>query len=259
MESDESLRFDTRLEQLGAWSGIAWVIVCGGGFGVTGLLPVRAASTPPAELAAHLSDIKYQTLIGMMLVLIGGLTFLITWSITMAHQVRKYANPSPLAFYVMVAVGLTGAIIGMLCGVIGSAMAFRVDTLAPDTTQLLYDLIWFLFLIPWPPFMLWQLITGFAILSDQNTGIMFPRWLGYLSLWAAALEIFSALSVFFYNGPFSYNGLVTFWVPGASFFIWVLVFAIVQIRGWKRVNDGGPPAVVSTDTESIRVPASAGL
>jgi hypothetical protein len=101
----------------------------------------------------------------------------------------------------------------------------------------LYDLLWFLFLIPWPPFMLWQFVLGFAILSGSNTGVMFPRWIGYFSLWAGALELFSMLSVFWYSGPFSYNGLVTFWVPGLSFFIWVFVFAVVQIKGWARVKD----------------------
>jgi hypothetical protein len=264
MHSDEGrVGLDSRLEQLGAWSGIAWVICAGAGFGGSGLLPVQAASTAPAELAGYLSDMKHQILIGMLMLLIGGFTFLLTWSMTLAYQVRKYADPSPMAFYVLFAAGMIGAIIGMLCGVIGSAMAFRVDTLSPDTTQLLYDLIWFLFLIPWPPFMLWQLVTGFAILSDRNTGVMFPRWIGYFSLWAAALEIFSALSVFFYDGPFSYNGLVTFWVPGVSFFVWVLVFAVVQIRGWPRVQEDSPQSAVdkaasdALGAESAPIPESA--
>ena len=244
----DRLRYDRRLEWLGAWSGIAWVILASAGFGGSGLLPVQAASTSPGELAAYLSEFKYQLLIGMLLLLIGGFTFLMTWSITVAYQVRKYANPSPMAFYVMFGVGLIAAMIAMLTGVIGSAMAFRVDTLSPDTTQLLYDFMWFLFLIPWPPFMLWQVVMGFAILSDQNSEVMFPRWMGYFALWVAALEMFSALSVFFYDGPFSYNGLVTFWVPAVSFFVWVLVFAIMQIRGWARVKDGVP---VSTDVERV--------
>jgi len=265
----DRLGFDRRLEWLGAWSGIAWVVVCGAGFGGSGLVPVWAASTKPEELAAHLADIKYQILIGMLLVLVGGLTFLTTWSLTLAYQIRKYANPSPLAFMVLAAVGLTGAIIGMLCGVIGSAMAFRAETLSPDVTQLLYDLIWFLFLIPWPPFMLWQFITGFAILSDANPQTVFPRWLGYFSLWAGALEVFSALSVFFYNGPFSYNGLVTFWVPGVSFFVWVLVFAIVQIRRMPRAETppdepqatepAGDHAADRQDIESVRIPSAVGI
>ena len=264
------LRYDRRLERLGAWSGLAWVILASAGFGGSGLVPVQAASTSPSELAAYLSEFKYQILIGMLVLLFGGYTFLMTWSITLAYQVRKYANPSPMAFYVLFAVGLNGALLGMLCGVLGSAMAFRVDTLSPDTTQLLYDLIWFLFLIPWPPFMLWQFVTGFAILSAQNSGVMFPRWLGYFSLWAGALEIFSALSVFFYNGPFGYSGLVTFWIPGVSFFVWVLVFAVVQIRGWARVTDGAPEstaiepeedsAVVEVmDVNSARVTETAGI
>lgn len=222
--------FDRQLERLGAWSGIAWVTLCGGGFFASGLLPVWTPSTDPSELATHLSELKYQIMVGMLMVLAAGVTFLLSWSLTFAYQVRKYANPSPLAFYVLTLVGFLGALIGMMCGVVGSAMAFRVDTLAPETTQLLYDLIWFLFLIPWPPFMLWQLVSGFAILSDTNRQTMFPRWLGYYSIWASAMEMLSALCVFFYNGPFSYNGLVTFWVPGVSFFIWVLVLAIFQIR-----------------------------
>jgi hypothetical protein len=258
--------YDRRLEWLGAWSGIAWLIICGGGFGASGLLPVWSPATKPSELAAHLSDIKYQVLIGMLLVLVGGLTFLLTWSLTLAYQIRKYANSSPLAAGFLVLAGITGALIGMLCGVLGSAMAFRVDTIAPDTTQLLYDLIWFLFLIPWPPFMLWQFLTGFAILSDANKQTMFPRWTGYFSLWAGALEVFSALSVFFYRGPFSYNGLVTFWVPGVSFFGWVLVLAIVQVRrlplaraalAGESSTDQTPN--VDAEVEPIRIPSAAGI
>src|SRR5829696_4042584 len=141
-----------------------------------------------------------------------------------------------------------------------------VDTLAPDTTQLLYDLIWFLFLIPWPPFMLWQFLTGFAILSDANRQTMFPRWTGYFSLWAGALEVFSALSVFFYSGPFSYNGLVTFWVPGVSFFGWVLVMAIVQVRRLPlaRAALAGESSTNETpnddaELEPIRIPSAAGI
>lgn len=258
--------YDRRLEWLGAWSGIAWVIICGGGFGASGLLPVWSPSTKPSELAAHLSDIKYQILIGMLLVLVGGLTFLLTWSLTLAYQIRKYANSSPLAAGVLILAGFSGALIGMLFGVVGSAMAFRVGTLAPDTTQLLFDLMWFLFLIPWPPFMLWQLVTGFAILSDTNKQTMFPRWTGYFSLWASALEVFSALSVFYYRGPFSYNGLVTFWVPGASFFVWVLVLAIMQVRRLPRAQEAlagassaDPLRSNEVEVESVRITSAAGI
>jgi hypothetical protein len=107
--------------------------------------------------------------------------------------------------------------------------------------------------------MLWQFITAFAILSPTNTEVVFPRWTGYLSLWAGALEMFSALCVFWYRGPFSYNGLVTFWVPGASFFVWVFVMAVVQIKGWRRVHEGLPMTAESPETDSAGVPESAGV
>ena len=231
-------RLDTRLERLGAWSGIAWVICAAGAFLGSGLVPPVSPSMSPVDFADFVVDHKYRILIGMLALLIGGYTFLMTWSMTLAYQVKKYANSSPLAFCVLFAVGLSGALIGMLCGVLGSAMAYRAEALDPATTQLLYDIILFLFLIPWPPFLLWQFVTGFAILSSSNTESVFPRWTGYFSMWAGALEMFSALCVFWYSGPFSYNGLVTFWVPGGSFFIWVLVMAIAQIRGYSRMDSG---------------------
>jgi hypothetical protein len=250
---------DRKLELLGAWSGIAWMVIAGGAFVGSGLVPPKSPSLSPVDFAEFVADNKYRILIGMLALLIGGYTFLTTWSITLAYQVRKYANPSFLAFCVLFAVGLSGGLIGMLCGVLGSAMAYRVDALDPATTQLLYDLILFLFLIPWPPFMLWQFITAFAILSPTNTEVVFPRWTGYLSLWAGALEMFSALCVFWYRGPFSYNGLVTFWVPGASFFVWVFVMAVVQIKGWGRVHEGLPMTAESPETDSAGVPESAGV
>jgi hypothetical protein len=236
MEVTGNGRFDLdrRLERLGAWSGVAWVVLGGAGFGGSGLVPVLYPSTQPEVLAAHVSDIKYRVLVGMLLLLIGGFTFLLTWSLTFAHQVRKYANPSPMAFAVLQAVGIIAAILAMLCGVVGTAMAFRVDTLAPETTQVLYDFIWWFFLLPWPPFMVWQLVAGFAILSDANSHVVFPRWSGYFTLWVAALEMFSAPAMFFHSGPFSYAGMVTFWVPAVSFFAWVPVMAIVQVRGLSR-------------------------
>ncbi|MFL6090109.1 MAG: hypothetical protein ACJ71Z_08220 [Aeromicrobium sp.] len=228
---------DRRFELLGAWSGVAWVIFAGAAYGISGLVPVKSPSLTPEQVASFVSDHHYRILIGMSLMLIGGFTFLLTWSLTLANQVRQYVNPSKMVFYVQVAVGLNGAFIGMFCGVFGLEMAYRADTFEPSTIQMLYDLLWFLFLTPWPPFMLWQFALGFAILSSTNNQRFLPRWIGYLSIWAGALEVFSLLSPFWYEGPFSYNGLVTFWIPGISFFVWVLIFAIFQVRNWKHVRD----------------------
>jgi hypothetical protein len=244
----DSNSFDKRLEWLGACSGLAWVVSAAGAFLGSGLVPPRSPGMSAVDFAGFVADHKYRILIGMLVLLIGGYTFLLTWSLTFAYQVKKYANPSRLAFSVLMAVGLNGAIIGMLCGVIGSAMAYRVNVVDPTVTQLLYDVILFLFLIPWPPFLLWQFTAGFAILSETNIGNVFPRWTGYFSIWAGALEMFSATCVFFYRGPFSYNGLVTFWVPGASFFLWVLVLAFVQLRGLSRLK---PAVTVATSPNAF--------
>ncbi|MFL6090105.1 MAG: hypothetical protein ACJ71Z_08200 [Aeromicrobium sp.] len=208
-------------------------------FGGSGLIPVLSPSVPPEELAAFLSEHKVQILLGMMSLLAGGFTCLLTWSLTFAYQLRKYANPSPLAFYYFVILGIFGGVLAMLMGVFGSAIAYRAETVDPATLQMMYDILWFMFLIPVLPFMLWQVLSGFVILSKSNDGRYFPRWSGYVCLWAGALEVFAALPPFFYKGPFTYNGAVSFWLPGGQFFVWVGVLAFVQVRSWYRTQAEG--------------------
>lgn len=237
--------YDRKLEYLGAWSGLVWAVITAAAFLGSGLVPPRSPSMTPMDLAAFVTDHKYPILIGMLALFIGGYTFLISWSITLAYQVKKYANPSRVTFYVSAAVGVNGGIIGMIAGIVGSAMAYRVGIVDPATTQMLYDIILFLFLSTWPPFVLWTFLVGFAILSSENRQTMFPRWTGYLSLWAGALEVVGAFLMFFYEGPFSYSGLVAFWVPAVSFFSWVFVMAIVQVRGWSRVQNGPSDTAVA--------------
>ncbi|WP_428338924.1 hypothetical protein [Mycobacterium sp.] len=253
--NDAKSLLDRRLEILGTWSGLVYMVFCGGGFVVARYIPPRSPSMDPRALATFVHDHKYQVLIGMLMVLVFGYTLLTTWSLTFAYQVRKYANDSPLAFYLMVIVGINGGVLGMLCGLIGSAMAYRVDSLDPATVQLMWDFVYWLFLLPWPLFVIWPLIAGFAILSKSNDERYFPRWAGYFSFWCGALEIFSALSVFYYSGPFSYNGAIAFWVPGVSFFLWVGVIAVVQIRSWSLVRDERDgttsPTLLSDDEDLV--------
>ncbi len=58
-----------------------------------------------------------------------------------------------------------------------------------------------------------------AIFGDRHETPVFPRWLGYLSLWMAFIFIPGEL-IFFYDGPFAWNGLFLFWMAGVVFGMW---------------------------------------
>ena len=62
---------------------------------------------------------------------------------------------------------------------------------------------------------------GVVCLLDSGRRPLLPRWLGYLSFWAA----FTFFAVFFMpsfkSGPLSWQGLVTFYVALGAFFVWI--------------------------------------
>jgi hypothetical protein len=110
--------------------------------------------------------------------------------------------------------------------------AFRSDR-ADDSTLLLNDMSWILLVMPWPPFMAQNFAFAFAILSDPRSTPLFPRWLGYLNIWAPIVFTPGAILQFFKSGPFAWNGIFVFWIPATVF---VVQFTVNVIWLLKAIN-----------------------
>ena len=80
--------------------------------------------------------------------------------------------------------------------------AFRPDR-AADSTLLLNDMTWIFLVVPWPPFTMQNFAFAFVILSDTRTTPLFPRWLGYLNIWAPIIFTPGVILPFFKSGPFA--------------------------------------------------------
>ena len=65
-----------------------------------------------------------------------------------------------------------------------------------------------------------------AILQDGHEQPVFPRWLAYLSFWAAASFVFGALNYLTHTGPLAYNGLLAWWVGLIVFTIWIAAVTV---------------------------------
>jgi len=100
--------------------------------------------------------------------------------------------------------------------------AFRPDR-AADSTLLLNDVTWIFLVMPWPPFTMQNFAFAFAILSDTCTTPLFPRWLGYLNIWAPIIFTPGVILPFFKSGPFAWNGIFVFWIPAVVFGIQFVV------------------------------------
>jgi hypothetical protein len=77
-------------------------------------------------------------------------------------------------------------------------------------------------------------VVGIAILADKHEKPTFPRWAGYMSLWAGVLMVAPGLNVFFTDGPLAWNGAISWWVLLVIFFVWLITLTYVVLQA---IND----------------------
>jgi hypothetical protein len=96
------------------------------------------------------------------------------------------------------------------------AAAYRPDA-EPQIVRALSDLGILMLIFPTVMGLIQFGLPGIIIICDKSAQPIFPRWLGYVCLWVALLSIPSAMIAIFQIGPFSWNGIIGFWIPIAAF------------------------------------------
>jgi len=222
---------DRRLRLACACAAPALIVVIGVGLvGFAGMVPPPSPSDSPEKIKRFFVDGQDGIRVGMVLIMVGGAGF-IPWASGLANELKRALGSSSLATHIQLGGGVIACVVATSFAMVGSLAAFRPDHLAAETTRLLDDLLWFWWLIPWPAFTVWCVLVGCLILSERNPGELFPRWSGYLSIWAAVCYVPGSLAIFFTTGgAFSYNGLVVWYVPTVVFFIWMACMTPLMFR-----------------------------
>ena len=221
-------RMDAGAQRLMVWSGPVVVVTF-----IIGLVPLShfiPAPRPTAsgeEIAALFRDDSTEIRIACALMMVG-ITFFATWGAGITVWIRRMEAGFPVLTYGSLILLGAGTVYFSSIPLVWALASFRPE-IAPDTIRMLNDLAWFLFLFSWPPFGVWAALVGVAILRDHHTPALFPRWLAYLSFWAALLLTPATLMVFFKTGPFAFNGLITLYVPLIVYLAWMVVMTKVVL------------------------------
>ena len=188
---------------------------------VGGYVPARSPSASAVDIAAWYAGHTMSIRIGLVLTLLG-FTLLLPFGIVMALQTRR-CEARPVMAWLQVGSAAIGVLEGVLTVVFWAVASFRPTDVDPGVTRMLNDLGWFTFLFNVPTFTVWLAAIAVAILRDPSPVPIFPRWTGYLNVWAAILFMPGVLIVFFKSGPFAFNGIFALYVPAGVFFGWILV------------------------------------
>lgn len=135
------------------------------------------------------------------------------------YLVSYAAEMLPSAFFWLLALGVG---------------AYRPDR-APQLLMATNDLAYLGFLAIMGGFFFQYGSLALAIFRDG--GKVLPLWLGYVSVWAAVSEVLLTPAFVFKAGPFSWNGLLVWWVAIVIFGIWIIAMtagvhlAIAHDRG----------------------------
>lgn len=211
-------------------------------FGLTvfaDLIPANSPEDSASKVVESYTDNETGIRVGMTMAMFGAGLF-IPWAIALATQLRRAAPGHPILFHIQVACSVGACMLAVMFSLVGGLAAFRAGDISEDTTQLLNDLLWFCWVIPGSYFEVWCLVVGAAILLDKRVVPVFPRWSGYLSIWAAISYLPGFMGFFVKDGPFAYNGLFVWWIPTVVFFAWILPMSYLTIRAIRQEAEEVP-------------------
>lgn len=205
-------------------------------------IPPTAPDRDAVEIAELYRDHHGRIQLGVYIAA-GAAVLLAPFFATLGVQMRRIEGRHSVLAYIQMMCGALLVLVFMIPMFTWQAAAFRPER-AAETTQALNDLAWLPFVgIVWTVLMQW-LVIAIAILSDRRPNPVFPRWAGYLNLWACVGIFPGTLIVFFKDGPLAWNGIVGWWVLIVTFFIWMCAMAWLMFRAIDQQEreeaEGGP-------------------
>ena len=211
---------------------------------IANFMPPIAPSLTAAEVAAIYQQNTLPIRFGV-LVMMSGTGLMCPFVAVIAMQMRRIEGNHPILTITQISAGSLNAVFFLMPSLIWTAAAFRPER-DPELLLLLNDLGWITFLMPFTTFIVQNFAIGFAILGDQRTHPIFPRWLGFFNFWVAVLFIPGGLLTFFKTGPFAWNGLFVWWIPFLVFFTWYLLM-FYMLRGvvLRQAEDTGGVAATT--------------
>jgi hypothetical protein len=223
-----------------AWSGIVCVALFFAAFAIADFIPPLAPHLSQAKLADFYHHHSTQVKLGGCVMLLSGM-FYAAFTGVISAQMKRIPGVHISAVYVQLVAGAFGCLTFLIPAMLFIVTAFRPDR-DPGTTQALNDMSWIMLVMPWPPFMAQNYAWAYAIFTDRQERPLFPRWLGYVNIWAPIIFAPSLLLPFFKTGPFDWRGIFVMWIPAFVFIIQFVCNVAMLLKAIDREEAETRPA-----------------
>jgi hypothetical protein len=235
-----------RVQKVAVWTGPLCVVVfCIGAVLIARMIPPPDPSRTPEQVArmyrVHQDRIRAGSY--LMMLAAGLLNFFVA---AISQQLKRMPGPgASLLAQAQLISGALGTFMFLWAPMIWIAASFRPEQRSPETLATLHDLAF----LAWIGNASWVIAQGIAIalavFSDRSERRVYPPWVGYFNVWVVILYVPSALDIFFTSGPFSWNGLVVFYLPTAAFFVWLVVMTVATLRAIDEESRAVPSVLLA--------------
>jgi hypothetical protein len=236
-------------------TGISVVFLGIGFFLITGYVPPPHANDTARQLAHFYVTHRTRLRIGLVITLVAWAGYGTLTAVISMQMLRIEGPRRPVLALLQALAGTAGWVCLLIPTMLLAVATFRAGQVSPQTTQTLHDLGWITAFMALTPFFVQLMAVAGAIFQDTSATPVFPRWLGYLTVWIAVSFAPGVLLIFFKTGPFSYQGLFVFWVPFLTFGAWILVMAWACHRA--ALTDAAPGEEPAGAASSARRSAAA--
>jgi len=193
-----------------------------------GIMPPQSPTASVEDVVAYMQSPGLP--MGMaLLALTLGLASLASGVIVV--QMKRMEGVSPaLPYAYLTALAVAGVPGCLFPGFVFALGGFRPEYDA-QIQVMLYDLGFLSFVGSLGCFVVQYLVFAIAIFLDRR--MIFPRWLGYLTIWALVTELVAVPIWITRTGPFAWDGLLSFWLGTAIFVGWEFCMCVCLYRAIK--------------------------
>ena len=224
---------NAKSQRICAFLGMMSPLVMFAGMIIGNILPPMQPSLDANNVVAFYQENAARIRICAVFMQLGG-ALMVVFASSVSAQLRRIEHKSaPVLSYIQMGSGFVTALAFILPAMIWVTATYRPER-SPELTYLISDLGWIMFIGIWMPTLVENFATAFVILSDKREKPVFPRWLAYFNLWLSLLFTPSMIMPFFKVGPFAWNGLFAFWIPGAAFAAWFVVMYFCLLKAIKQ-------------------------
>jgi hypothetical protein len=158
---------------------------------------------------------------------------LIPTVVLLAMQVRRMAHRTPILSYCLIACAGGPPTLFLIANMFWLLGSFRPER-APELTQLLNDLAWVTFTVLVPYLIAQCLLLALAIYWDRQDKPVFPLWVAHFNLLIAVALVPAAFGALALDGPFAWDGVLSFWVKNIAIAVWIVVMGVVLGQTIRR-------------------------